>query len=1043
MNGETAIGTNGSNPFVGLRPFRSEETLLFFGRRQQATELMERLHRSRFLAVVGSSGCGKSSLIRAGLIPRLKAGFLVENRDQWVEIAMTPGEHPLARLAGGFGIGETELRESGAAGAVAQFLRQAGAPDRNCLLLIDQFEELFRFTLSGSGQEDAADFVAVLLALAEQREFPVFVVLTMRSDFLGDCDTFQGLPEALNRGIYLVPRHTRAQRREAIEGPARLFGGKMTGQLIDRVLNDVGDEPDQLPVMEHALMRTWENWQQAGSGGDVDLPNYLTIGAAKEALSRDAESAMEGMTAEERALTAQIFQALTDTDAGNRRIRRSVRMRDLMSISSRSRAEIERIIDRFREGGRSFLVVQAEPDSDDALIDISHESLIRQWPTLRSWVDEEAESKRIYLDLIGAVERKKALLHDSDLQVALEWRKRRAPTAAWARRYHPRFADAMAFLDASRDEARRWVEERERQRSAELRERRSRRIAGAFLFLALLAAGAAAWAFRAQRESSRLRAAAENAAKQANDNASDAQTQAQLALSAEKQARAEKQNATRAGEAANRERARAEAERQNAIAQEKIAQGEAARANLAKADADSLRQQAEKTAAQKSELAAAADQSRAAALSAKQEEEGQRRLVAKSLALSVVQDAGRLVDLGKKEQALAYLARALQLDDSSQAAKSWIFDLLLRGGFRTAAAPFTHPALAGTDRILSAEFSPDGRFVVTASWNNAAQIWDTGSGKPAGRAMIHKGIVNFASFSPDGRLIVTASADNTARLWRAASAEVFGQPLLHKAPVTSAAFSPDGRRIVTASWDKTARVWSVEDRQPVGAPLQHNGPVTSAAFSPDGQLVVTASWDNTAQVWEASSGKQVAAPLRHGGQVRFARFSPDGSRVVTGSADSTARVWDWRTGQPIGDPIRHSRAVNSAEISPDGLRIVTASDDNTARLWEVGTGTPIGAPLRRQGRVSSATFSPDGKRVVTASYDGTAQIWDVWIDFDDSKLLADFVEALGGYQVAKLPDLVKLADQQKRIDELRGIVQMSKENGTTVKFLRWFFSGFK
>src|SRR5205085_3589845 len=322
-------GTEALNPFVGLRPFESEESLLFFGRREQAIELLQRLHATRFLAVVGSSGCGKSSLVRAGLIPKLKAGFLVEERDLWRTATMKPGDAPLENLAVALleaAAAEASkaninnlveaIRGEGAQAIVTRFEAALG-DDSNLLLLVDQFEELFRFALRDDDpvkRNEAEEFVALLLELAAQRELAIFVVLTMRSDFIGDCDNFFGLPEAMNQSQYLVPRLTRRQRQEAVEGPIRLFGANITQRLLDRVLNDAGDKSDQLPVMQHALMRTWEDWQRTHEG-PIDLDNYENIGTIKEALSKDAEAALEGLSADEMRITKRMFQALTDTDA--------------------------------------------------------------------------------------------------------------------------------------------------------------------------------------------------------------------------------------------------------------------------------------------------------------------------------------------------------------------------------------------------------------------------------------------------------------------------------------------------------------------------------------------------------------------------------------------------------------------------------------------------------------------------------------------------------------------------------------------------------
>ncbi|HEX6623680.1 MAG TPA: hypothetical protein VF064_08210, partial [Pyrinomonadaceae bacterium] len=399
------------NPFVGLRPFNVKESLLFFGRGAQTGELLERLYTRRFVSVVGRSGCGKSSLILAGLIPKLKAGFLVADRDRWVVTTMKPGDRPLYNLAAAvleaIGLDPTAadftartdglVEEVGAEGVRALTARLApvlGHRDANLLLLVDQFEEIFRFGARArdddddAGEQDAAavrqrdraaDFVSLMLALSEQRDVPVYVVMTMRSDFLGDCDAFRGLPEAMNHSQYLVPRLSTQQREEAISGPIRLSGAAITPRLLDLVRNDVGDKLDQLPVMQHAMMRTWENWR-VGDGGPVDVPDYLAAGTIRNALSDEAEDVLRAMDEEgggQRKLTMLVFQALTNTDAENRRIRRPKRLRELEAITGAGGEQIMKIVSLFEGGGRSFLTVARDHARGNHLIDISHESLIR------------------------------------------------------------------------------------------------------------------------------------------------------------------------------------------------------------------------------------------------------------------------------------------------------------------------------------------------------------------------------------------------------------------------------------------------------------------------------------------------------------------------------------------------------------------------------------------------------------------------------------------------------------------------------------------
>ncbi len=286
-------------------------------------------------------------------------------------------------------------------------------------------------------------------------------------------------------------------------------------------------------------------------------------------------------------------------------------------------------------------------------------------------------------------------------------------------------------------------------------------------------------------------------------------------------------------------------------------------------------------------------------------------------------------------------------------------------------------AMRHIDWVRSARFSRDGLRTVTASDDQTARVWDARNGKPITEPLRHEGRVFSAEFSSNGLHVVTASDDNTARLWDARSGKPLTEPLRHAGLVYSAHFSEDGLRVVTASMDKTARLWDAITGKPLTEPLRHEDNVWSAQFSPDGSRVLTASNDKTARLWDAQTGKPLAEPLRHEDNVWSAQFSPDGLRVVTASADKTARVWDAITGEPITEPFRHEGQVRTAQFSPDGLRVVTASIDGAIRVWDVQTGAPLSEPLVHEHSVHSAQFSPDGMRVVTASEDGTARIWDM------------------------------------------------------------------
>jgi WD40 repeat protein len=293
------------------------------------------------------------------------------------------------------------------------------------------------------------------------------------------------------------------------------------------------------------------------------------------------------------------------------------------------------------------------------------------------------------------------------------------------------------------------------------------------------------------------------------------------------------------------------------------------------------------------------------------------------------------------------------------------------------AAPVEVVALRGhADIVYGAWWSADGRRVVTASEDGTARVWDAAGGTLVATLSGHRAKVGAASFSPDGMRVATASDDGTARLWDAATGAPVATLEGHTGWVAAAAFSPDGGRLVTAGQDGTARVWDAADGAPRAVLRGHLGPVRTARFSADGARVLTGSDDGTARLWDAASGAEVAVLRGHAKRVRAAVFSADGRKVATASDDGTARVWDAGSGRPLTTLAGHDGPVYAVAFSPDGREVATASDDGTARLWNAASGGEIAVLPGHRAAVRDAAFSPDGGRVVTASFDHTARLWD-------------------------------------------------------------------
>lgn len=487
-----------ANPYVGLAPFEAKDSLHFFGRREQVLEVLELLHRSRFLPVIGSSGCGKSSLIRAGVLPALQAGFLVAARDRWQVAVMKPGNAPLANLAQAL-LGasrervapeetaqlERNLSEQGLEAILAEVARLD--PRTNLLLVVDQFEELFR----QPGAQDAADFVELLLLLAERTELPTYIVSTMRSDFLGDCDRFRGLTEAINAASYLVPKLGREQLRQAIVGPPRLEGVEVAPRLVDRALNELAERGDQLPVLQHALQRTWDAWAARGASGPIEVQDFEAIGGCEHALARHAE---ESLALTDAALARHLLRGLVETDGGGRRVRHPATVEQLSRWSSTPADAVLRVLDVLASGGRTFLVFSGPP-GPARRVDITHESLIRQWPRLQAWADEERDDRDEWLRLVDRARREASgradLLSGRDLEGLEVWLKGER-TSGWFSRYSSEADTRLAHGLIERSRAMR--SEREAAEVLERRRARDRRrwLAGGAGFLVLAVSIAAA-----------------------------------------------------------------------------------------------------------------------------------------------------------------------------------------------------------------------------------------------------------------------------------------------------------------------------------------------------------------------------------------------------------------------------------------------------------------------------------------------------------------------------------------------------------------------
>ncbi|MBI1763521.1 MAG: hypothetical protein HYR56_19020 [Acidobacteria bacterium] len=1026
------------NPFPGLRPFETDEYELFFGRDGQSDEVLSKLRKSHFVAVIGTSGSGKSSLVRAGVLPALYSGHLTIAGSRWRVALFRPGNNPIGNLAaaldqpdvlGGAASNapfaqrsvETLLRSTSL--GLLEAVRQAQLPpNENLLILADQFEELFRLKdatqSSNRVGDEAAAFVKLLLEATRQRELPIYLVLTMRSDYLGEAAQFYGLPEAINEGQYLIPRLTEDGWREAITGPITVNSAAITPPLVNRLLNDAGNDPNQLPILQHALMRTWEEWlhKRPGHhlahpafqrGAALDLCCYETVGGFANALSNHADEAYDELPPALQPLAEKIFKCLTEKTRDNREGRRPATIRELCAVTGATEADVKTVVETFRQEGRSFLMPPAsESLKPGTLIDISHESLMRGWQRLRKWVEEEAEAalvlKRLSENAALHAQGQQDFYYHPALQIALDWRERQQPNAAWAAHYGCDFAQAMKYLDDSQANNAREEAELAAQRARELeaaqtlaaeRQRRVRwlRISLGVLTLLLLAlAGLTGYAFqqKAQAQSERADAQRQRAeAVRLREVAEGSLTKVRVS---EKQAQEEKEAALKAEDKAQQEKQRAE-----------LALLATRKAEASAVQAKKLAQHAEAVAKDERDKAEAA-----------LKESSAQKLRAET-ALGTVNEIDRsapyfhTIFRDNYVSALNSVAYSPSGETILTGSASGVLWLNRHDGQRTlyrrvGAAPDAALPPAVTDP-QSAQHNPNAISVVAFGHQSA-------SGAP----------VNFLAAHRTGAVEVWRLADEqSATLEQAALVKLAALPGDNTA-VNFAAFSLDDSLVVTAGADRRVRVWGLTSGKPVAVLPPHQGVVNHVAFSPNGKLLATASDDGTAQIWSLVPYYRIAL-LRPGlEKINRVNFSPDGKYLVTAGAESVARVWNVQTGENVlqlGGKTGHTAELNSAVFSPDGSQIVTASKDRTARLWPVrealrsrerrnnpsplpgmvevnGVLVPSGEAaadalaqtvelpevqsLVLEGHdadVTNASFSPDGKWVFTISQDRTARVW--------------------------------------------------------------------
>jgi WD40 repeat protein/energy-coupling factor transporter ATP-binding protein EcfA2 len=996
---------NLKTPYPGLRPFESEERPFFYGRERQLDELLRKLRGNRFLAVVGSNGNGKSSFIKAMLLPRLEEGFVGQRGSKWRVAVCTPGNNPLENLSRELAAVlhgedmmdpsypsriETMLRSS-SLGLVETYQKSAAERSKeNLMIVIDQFEEVFPFSNKNlRNEDDASTFVNLLLNASRQKDVPVYIVLTMRAGYIGACSEFRGLAEAINDGQFLIPRVKPEDLKRIILSPIasersiREIGAEITMEdtVYQNMIADIGKNTNELGTLQHTLLRTWQHWMDTEN--DIDVPismkHYKAIGTLKGALSKHAEQAYSDLdTEEKRIICERIFRAMVEKGGKGEYESRSVTIKDMMDVTGRSLREVRLVVYTFSQQGRRFLDAPPVAEMDeDSVVSIAHDSLIKRWARLREWANEETEAAEMYRRLCTAAilyqEGKGSLWVDPELKMGLKWYDpetydedapwRLEPNENWSKRYENpdiEYKTAIQFLQDSEQDSI-IIETREKE-NFERKETNRRRIGIVGLVTILFClgmAGVALWsAARAKRQ-----------ARVADKAVTESRRQQYLAELSEQEAARQGFYAMLSAEKAVKEKAQAERASMTAMEATRIAEARARQALSAERLAKLKEQQAleaQEDARRKEQLALAAQ-----ALAEKKEKEAQEQkrialtIKGLSLAQSIAVKSWKEEDEGI-QGLLAKEAYDLNAVNGGKLDDAYIYEAVYKALDRLNETNKAYPNFNALDQV------PEGRTRV--------------------------GQIRRINVSESGDKIYTVGSDGLLLKWnfdiygsKSARKEKTNKPEILSANLSVARaldISPDGKSLARAGDAAQVLICNTSDGA-VSSRIDANQGrrIWDLRYTPSGKGVITVGDDGT-------GGTTIAYTNLSGGSSPIIGETPfkvtsidiaSNGKYVAGIG-SSSEVWIWNIDNQLreyllSDP-KSNKHATSVDFNPQGRFVAVGYQDGTLMVWDLNKveENPAYVPekfLNHGAGIEDVEFSADGTQLVVGSMDGTATLWSI------------------------------------------------------------------
>ena len=963
------------NPFPGLRTFKVEESHLFFGRKGQSEEILKKLSEEKFVAVIGASGSGKSSLIYCGLVPTLYGGFIGESKSKWNIITTRPGNAPIENLASAIlekTVSENEkddelikqklnasiLRSS--SNGLIEILKQSFDFEKeNLLIIIDQFEELFRYKSSRKDQStynESEAFVKLLVNANKTSDIPVFIVLTMRSDFIGECSQFHDLTELINDSNYLVPQMTRNDFREAIEGPVAVGGASIETQLVQQLLNEVGDNPDQLPILQHALMRTWNYWMEhSDKEKPINITDYEAIGKMEKALSEHANEAYDELGGSEKWICESMFKTITEKGNDNRGIRHPTSINDIASISKSTIDEVISVINPFRAAGRSFISPSYEIAlNGDSVIDLSHESLMRIWNKLKVWVEEEWHAVQMYMRLSEASEMYQVgstgLWRPPDLQLALNWREKQKPTLAWAQRYNPAFERAMVYIGTSDKEFKAEEENKVKLQKRQLR--RSKIFAIVLGTAAIVGMGLTVYSQMMKTEAVRQEQEASKQREIAIEQQVIAEEQTVIAEEKEEEAIVQKG-------IAEEQTVIAKEQEQEAIEQKGIAEEQTQLAVQRETEANEQRSLAELN----------AEEARLQTIEAeKQRQEAYRRRML-SIAQSMAVKSQQITDDTQLKALVAYQAYSFNENFEGPKHNPDVY-LGLYYALKGLKGQFFNALNGHTGSVTDIAFIPETNTMYSTGGDGKVLKWDVANLETPFETIIENPFGQKAmGITPDGKWLICATDESKILLLNITNSVEMDQELVgHTSSVSGIAVASNNEYFISSSNDKTIRKWDLKTFQ--GEILVENeSKINSIEISPDSKSFVTGTQDGKISIWDVSDTSKVNVIQDESiTAVTAVKYNNTGNWLASGDSKGNIKIWDSKNYEVIENIEGRQSRINDIDFSIDDKLMATSCQDGTARIWDCTNlnNQPIELTDHNSWTLS-ITFSPDGKSLVTSS----------------------------------------------------------------------------